>query len=294
MNQPSIIISTDEELRIAQASFSKCRIPNKLHQCDLLPHVYDNQERGKVYLHTLVLIDVATRFKCAIALVSKNSLEVWNAIEKIYNEPKNPLTWPALLMVDGAGEFKGAFARGMERYNVPIRVVDLYSFESLALVKKFKQDLARLIYKIQYAIKGKLREGERSKLWNKILRKIINYMNNNKMRLIGMSPSYAMTLREVIPKVSIKPKRPIGKDELRLQKGMAVRYLFKPGELEEGHMHRKTDPYISLRIYKIAKVIVGKNPPQPVLYYLENEPIESTAHLMGHIPHRPFKREELQ
>ncbi|CAG8811759.1 15338_t:CDS:2, partial [Racocetra fulgida] len=164
---------------------------------------------------------VATRFKCAVALTSKNSLEVWNAIEKIYNNLKNPFTWPALLMLDGAGEFRGSFARGMKRYNVPIRVVDLYSFESLALVKKFKQDLAKLIYKIQYAIEGKLKE------------------------------------------VSTKPKRPIGKDELRLQKGTTVRYLLKLGELEGGHMHRKTDPYFLLRIYKIAKVIVGKNPPQP-------------------------------
>ncbi|CAG8672836.1 7715_t:CDS:1, partial [Dentiscutata heterogama] len=37
----------------AQASFSKCRIPNKLHQCDLLPHVHDDQKRGKIYLHSL-------------------------------------------------------------------------------------------------------------------------------------------------------------------------------------------------------------------------------------------------
>ncbi|CAG8743913.1 4691_t:CDS:1, partial [Acaulospora colombiana] len=110
----------------------------------------------------------------------------------------------------------------MERYKVPIRVVDLYSFESLALVKKFKQDLAVLIYKIQYAIECKLKEGERLKLWNKILQKIINYMNNNKTRLIGMSPAHAITLKEVIPKESAKYKRPIGKDELQLRKGTAV------------------------------------------------------------------------
>ncbi|CAG8695976.1 31027_t:CDS:2, partial [Racocetra persica] len=42
-----------------------------------------------------------------------------------------------------------------------------------------------------------------------------------------------------------------------------------------------------------SAVIVDKNPPQPVLYYLEDEPIESTAYLMGRNPHRPFKREEL-
>ncbi|PKK57912.1 hypothetical protein RhiirC2_797186, partial [Rhizophagus irregularis] len=41
-------------------------------------------------------------------------------------------------------------------------------------------------------------------------------------------------------------------------------------------------------------VVVRRNPPQPVLYYLENEPIESTAHLIGRNPKRPFKYEELQ
>ena len=49
-----------------------------------------------------------------------------------------------------------------------------------------------------------------------------------------------------------------------------------------------------MRIYKIKKVIVGKNLPQPVLYYLEDEPIDSTKHLIGRNPKRPFKREELQ
>ncbi|CAG8743512.1 11892_t:CDS:1, partial [Dentiscutata heterogama] len=101
---------------------------------------------------------VATRYKCTVALTSKTSLEIWNMIEKIYNDPKNPLKWLALLMVDGASEFKESFVKGMEQYNVPISVVDLYSFESLALVKKFKQDLVRLIYKIQYAIERKLKE----------------------------------------------------------------------------------------------------------------------------------------
>ncbi|CAG8480237.1 3285_t:CDS:2, partial [Gigaspora rosea] len=192
---------------------------------------------------------VTTRYKYAVALTSKTSSEVWNAIEKIYNDPKNPFKWPALLMVDSAGEFKGSFAKGMEQYNVPIRVVNLYSFESLALVKKFKQDLARLIYKIQYAIEH-----------DAIICNVIG---------------------EVIPKVSTKPKRPIGKDKPRLQKGLTVRYLLKSGELEGGHMHRKTDLWWSLRIYKIKKVIVGKNPPQPVLYYLEDEPIDSTKHLIG-------------
>jgi len=240
----------------AGAGFQKVSIPNKVHQCDLLPHGHDDQDGEKIYLYTLVVIDVATRYKNGRSLTSKNSLEVWNAIEEIYNDPNNPLTWPKLLMLDGAREFSGNFSRGMERYNVSIWVVDLYSFESLALVKALKRRLAEIIYKIQYAIESKLPAGERSTLWNMILEVIFDYMNNSPTRLIGMTPSHAMTLEKVVSKPSIKPKRPIGEDEITLPKGTSVRYLFKPGELEGGHRRRATDPYRSLCIYKIRKVVV--------------------------------------
>ena len=81
----------------------------------------------------------------------------------------------------------------MQQYNVPIRVVDLYSFESLALIKAFKKNLAKLIYKVQYAIEGRLAEGERSRLWNKILMKYIDFMNNSKTRIIKMILAHAIT-----------------------------------------------------------------------------------------------------
>src|SRR5271168_1212945 len=120
-------------------------------------------------------------------------------------------------------------------------------------------------------------------------------MNNSKTRLIGISPAYAMTLKEVESKPSKKAKRAIGRyEEIKLQKGIAVRYLLKPGELEGDHRRRATDPYWSLRVFKIKRVVIGRNPPQPVLYYLEDKPIESTAHLIGRNPKRPFKFEELR
>src|ERR1043165_6276652 len=110
-----------------------------------------------------------------------------------------------------------------------------------------------------------------------------------------MSPACAMTLEEVKSKSSKKPKCAIGKDEkIKLQKGIAVRYLLKAGELEGDHRRKATDPYWSLRVYRIKRVVVRRNPPQPALYYLEGEPIESTAHLMGQNPKRPFKYEEFQ
>ncbi|CAB4476468.1 unnamed protein product [Rhizophagus irregularis] len=279
----------------AEASFSKIKIPNKVHQCDILLHTHDNQDGRRVFVCSFLVIDVATRFKDGRSLTSRNSLEIWNAVKEIYEDPSNPLTWPTLLMTDGDASFRGAFARGMQQYNVTIRVVDLYSFESIALIKAFKKNLAKLTYKVQYAIEGRLAEGERSRLWNKILKKYIDFMNNSKTRLIGMTPAHAMTLEEVESQPSSKPKRAIGRyEEVKLKKGMTVRYLLKPGELEGDHRHRATDLYWSLRVYKFKRVVIGRNPPQPVLYYLEDEPIESTAHLIGRNPKRPFKYEELQ
>ena len=80
-------------------------------------------------------------------------------MKEIYEDPSNPLTWPTLLMTDGDTSFQGAFSREMQQYNITIRVVDLYSFKSLALIKSFKKNLAKLIYKVQYAIERQLAEG---------------------------------------------------------------------------------------------------------------------------------------
>src|SRR3954447_26571438 len=120
-------------------------------------------------------------------------------------------------------------------------------------------------------------------------------MNNNKTRLIRMSPARAMTLEEVKSKPSSKAKRAIGRhEEIKFKKGTAVRYLLKSGELKGDHRHQATDSYWSLHVYKIKRVVIRRNSPQLVLYYLKDEPIESTAHLIRQNPKRPFKFEELQ
>ena len=114
----------------------------------------------------------------------------------------------------------------------------------MAFIKALKKRIAILTYKVQYAIEGRLTDGERSRVFKKILKKYIDYLNNSKTRLIGISPARAMTLEEVESKPSKKPKHAIGKDEkIKLQKGTAVRYLLKAGELEGDHRRRATDPY---------------------------------------------------
>ena len=120
-------------------------------------------------------------------------------------------------------------------------------------------------------------------------------MNNSKIHFIRMSSAHAMTLEEVESKPSNKAKRAIGRhEEIKLKKGIAVTYLLKLGELKGNHKHRTTDPYWLLCIYKIKRVVIRRNLSQPVLYYLENKPIESTAYLIEQNPKQPFKYEKLQ
>src|SRR2546423_15121760 len=87
-------------------------------------------------------------------------------------------------MTDSDTLFRSAFSQEMQQYNVTIRVVNLYSFESLTFIKAFKKIIAQLTYKVQYAIKGRLTDKEQSRIFRRILKKYIDYLNNNKTRLL--------------------------------------------------------------------------------------------------------------
>ena len=78
--------------------------PNEIHQADLLFLPKDKVGR-KIFSYALVVVDVASRYKDAEALNSKNSDEVVKGFKKIYSRK---LEWPKRLMVDPGKEFFGA------------------------------------------------------------------------------------------------------------------------------------------------------------------------------------------
>ena len=95
-------------------------MPNRVHQADLfLPH--DKLPRGrKVFKYALTVVDVASHFKDAEPLTSKNSDEVTLAFQKIYN--RSPLEWPEMLQVDPGREFMGAVTRDGKAQDIyPVR-----------------------------------------------------------------------------------------------------------------------------------------------------------------------------
>ena len=251
--------------------------PNKVHQADLLFLPHDKLPRGrKVFKYALTIVDVASRFKEAEPLTSKNSDEVSKAFQTIYK--RSPLTWPEMLQGDPGREFMGAVTKEMEHHKTYIRQGRVDIHRDQAIVERFNRTLAERLFGHQYAVEMRLPEGQRSTAWVKRLPDVVSALNNEVTSLIDKKPAVAMKEKAVFSKPSTSYSRPVGKSEKLLPSFVPVRYLYQPGELEGG-TKRATDPIWSLKVYNIERSFTKPN--QPVLYYLRDG------------PKRGFVREEL-
>ena len=91
-----------------------------MHQADLLFLPHDTLGR-KTYRYALVVIDVASRYKDAEALSTKESSEIARCFGKIYFRKPRRLRWPGVLIVDPGREFMGSVTRLMEQNGVSIQ-----------------------------------------------------------------------------------------------------------------------------------------------------------------------------
>ena len=90
-----------------------------MHQAELLFLPHDKLPRGKsIYKYALTVVDVASRYKAAEHLTSKESDEVSKAFQRIYK--RGPLKWPQLLQVDPGREFMGTVTKVMENNKTTI------------------------------------------------------------------------------------------------------------------------------------------------------------------------------
>ena len=248
--------------------------PNQVHQADLLFLPHDTFKR-KTYRYALVVIDVASRYKDAEALTSKESIEIAGCFSKIYSRK---LSWPGVLIVDPGREFMGSVTTLMKQHGVSIQRGLAGNHRSQAFVERANKTLSERLFSHQYA-QEMISDG-RSREWVKRLPQVLKAMNSEPTRLTGKEPSSAIGLDKVSIKVG-SYKRPVGLDETRLPPGVLVRYLYAPGEGEGGERRRATDPIWSLGIFNFIRSVVSSD--QPVLYYLSEG-----------APKRGFVREELQ
>ena len=247
-----------------------------MHQADLLFLPHDKLPRGKkVYKYALTVVDVASRYKAAEALTSKESDEVARGFAKIYK--KGSLKWPQLLQVDPGREFMGAVTNMANEHNVTIRRGRPNIHRDQAIVERFNRTLAERLFGYQYAVEMNMPSG-RSTAWVKRLPEVVSALTKEVTRLTGKKPSQAIKDKAVPAKPATPYMRPVGVNERKLPPLVNVRYLYYPGELEGGG-RRATDPIWSLKVYNIK--IVDTKPHEPVVYYLYDG------------PKRGFVREEL-
>ena len=92
--------------------------PNDIHQADILYLPNDRYEK-KTYKYALNIVDVASRYKGSYQLTTKNSKEVAQAFQWIYENTL--LNYPKTLITDDGNEFYGNTTKLMEKHDVIIQ-----------------------------------------------------------------------------------------------------------------------------------------------------------------------------
>jgi hypothetical protein len=251
-------------------------VPNAVHQADLLFLPHDTVRR-KTYKYALTVVDVASRFKAAEPLATKEAKEVADAMSRIYR--RGPLKWPTLLQVDPGREFMGAVSQLLAKHNVSVRRGRVDIHRDQGIVERFNRTLSERLFGHQYAQEMRLPEGQRSSEWVGRLPAVVAAINSEVTRLTGKRPVDAIKAKSVEQKPSsVVPGRLVGLKEQKVPSGVGVRYLYQAGELEGGR-RRATDPVWSLGVYRLGRSVT--KPDEPILYYLQEG------------PERGFVREEL-
>ena len=164
--------------RIPQQKFGIV-VPNEVHQADLLFLPHDRIGK-KTYKYALTIVDVASRFKEAQPLTTKNSKEVAEALTKIYK--RSSLKWPKLLQIDPGREFMGDFKKLLNNHGVKTRLGKVNVHKDQSIVERFNRTLAERLFGYQYAQELKL-PTDRSTEWVKRLSDVVHALNSEETRL---------------------------------------------------------------------------------------------------------------
>ena len=139
------------------------------------------------------------------------------------------MKWPKLLQVDPGREFRGAVDTLLKKHDTKIRQGRVNIPKDQAIVERFNRTLAERLFGHQYAQEMLLR-GKRSVEWVSRLPSVVEALNNEKTRLIGLKPKDAIEAKTVLQK-GPHFSRPVGINEKKLPDGISFRYLLAPGEL---------------------------------------------------------------
>ena len=243
---------------IQYARFDETR-PNRIHQSDVLFLPHDKVGK-QTYKYCLTLVDVASRYKAARPLKTKDAATVARELAGIYDDAKCPLVWPEQMMVDQGTEFKGATTAALESHGVLIRRADKGHHRSQAFAESFNKVLAQRLFRSMYH-RG-FEDGAPSNAWVSKLQKVVASMNNTKTRMIDMKPADAIKLGHVVsvPLVA-KGKPPVSP----LSVGTLVHVATNEEAKSVDEKRRATDPWWTAKTHAIVRRI--DKPGRESLYY---------------------------
>ena len=158
--------------------------PNDIHQSDLLSLPHDKFKK-KTYKYALNIVDVASRYKGSYQLATKNSKEVAQAFQWIYEN--TPLTYSKTLILDDETEFYGDTTKLMEKHDAMIQRGDPSQHRLQGIVERFNRTLTDRLFRYQYDKELK-DPSESNREWVSRLQNVVSALNNEKTRLIGMKP----------------------------------------------------------------------------------------------------------
>ena len=230
--------------------------PNAIHQADLLFLPRDTYKK-KTYRYALCVVDVASRYKTAYPLKTKKSEEVADGFSYIYEHTE--LKFPGLLVCDDGKEFYGLVKKLMDKKNAVTQRGDPSQHRSQGIVERFNRSLAERLFGYQYWKEMEDRNIS-NREWVGRLDKVVEAMNDEETRLIGLKPKDAVKMDYVKQGFSLPIKNGDKLDKLNV--GDKVRYLYEPGELEgwvykhgERRM-RATDPIWSVDVFEIERLFI--------------------------------------
>ena len=177
MKQPlyQIYLPPPKYISRPNASLSLFAEPNDIHQVDILYLPHDRYEK-KTYKYALNTVDVASGYKRSYQLVTKNSKEVAQAFQWIYEN--TPLTYPKTLIIDDGKEFYGDTTKLIEKHNVMIQHGDPSQHRSQGIIERFNRTLADRLFSYQYH--KELEDPSKSnRQWVSRLQNVVSVLNIN-------------------------------------------------------------------------------------------------------------------
>ena len=156
-----------------------------MHQFDLLNMPLDTLY-GNKYKYILSGIDVASRYKVARPLRTKQAKDATEIIANIYKV--SPLTYPKIFHCDNGSEFKAEVTKLLEKHGVRIRRTRTkYKHTHTAFVEALNKMLTERLFKVQDV--QELNDPNKvSATWVRQLYGLVDELNNIETQMTGMKP----------------------------------------------------------------------------------------------------------